>query len=389
MNTSSDVREQPAGESRDGGGVRAPGMDTSAEEVKLLALQLRVVVEEIMVVRDTALSASAVSFFGNLLRPPGEAFAWLRERLSPFGFVPMVSRERGEDVVRMVAEAREGKTNPFINLVLFLLTVGSTLLVGAGMVGVNIISHPERFAAGIPFACSILAILLVHEFGHYLMSAFHGVRATLPYFIPFPNIFGTLGAVIKTRSHIPDRRSLLDIGAAGPICGFAVALVAFGIGLHHSEVVETGPLARRGDVWQFGDSIIVSLMTRLVKGRLIEGQDIWLSPVAYAGWVGLLVTAFNLMPVGQLDGGHIVYALAGRRHSLVAKAVIAALIVMGFYWQPWWIWVLLIMIMGAGHAPPLDDVTPLDAGRKLVAFAALAIFAVCLVPVPVRIGSIL
>jgi membrane-associated protease RseP (regulator of RpoE activity) len=360
-----------------------------ADELRLLALQLGIALEEVMKIEETVVSPHAIVFRGTFTLPAARAFGVMREKLVRLGCIPMLSGSAGRYEVRVVPEAQPGRANPLVNLLLFLLTVGSTLLVGAEMAGVNVIAEPRRFAAGIPFAGSIIAILAVHEFGHYLMSMFHGVKATLPYFIPAPTLIGTLGAVIKTKSHIPDRKSLLDIGAAGPICGFVVSLVALGVGMGYSEVVDIGPLLRRGGVQEFGDSIAVALMALLVKGKLAPGQDILFTPVAFAGWVGLLVTAFNLMPVGQLDGGHIMYALVGRWHSVVAKITVGALLVMGLYWPPWWGWVFLIMLLGMGHAPPLDDVTPLDMGRRLVAGAALVIFVICFVPVPIPIKGVL
>jgi membrane-associated protease RseP (regulator of RpoE activity) len=354
-----------------------------ADDMTLLALRVRAPVEEVMSIRDAAISRRGVVFRGTFLLPPEQSIASLRGGLGALGFVPMVVRRGGEYEVRVVRDASPSRSNPLVNLLLLALTICSTLLVGAANSGVDLIAHPERFAAGIPFSASILSILIVHEFGHYLMAAFHGVDATLPYFIPAPTAIGTLGAVIRTKSFIPDRRSLLDIGAAGPICGFLVSLVALGVGLMRSEVADIRPLLAEGRMEYFGDSLAVRLMTLLVKGRLAEGHDVILGPVAFAGWVGLLVTAFNLMPVGQLDGGHIAYAVAGRLHAVIAKCTLAALFALGFVWWPWWMWVLLILTLGPGHAPPLDDVTPLDRGRKFVACAAAAILVLCFVPIPI------
>ncbi|MCX6357889.1 MAG: site-2 protease family protein, partial [Candidatus Aureabacteria bacterium] len=289
------------------------------DELRLLALQLRVLLEDLMVVDETVVSRRGIVFRGALLSPPGQVFSALRERLRRFDLVPMLSHRRDVYELRVLSEVHPAPSNPLINLLLFALTVASTLFVGAAREGVNLIDHPHQFAAGIPFACSIIAILGVHEFGHYLMSIYHGVRATLPYFIPAPTIIGTLGAVIKTKSYIPDRKSLLDIGAAGPLCGFVAACAALAVGLYRSDVVDLGPLLRRTGVEEFGDSLIVYLMSFLIKGPLPEGKAIMLNPVGFAGWVGLLVTAFNLMPVGQLDGGHVLYSLVGRFHAVIAR----------------------------------------------------------------------
>lgn len=336
-----------------------------------------------MSITETVISRRFIAFRGNILVPAEKAFAWMSERLGRLGFTPMLLRHGDAYEVRVITAVRPQPSNPLINLLLFILTMGSTLFVGGQMMGVNIIAQPHRFAAGIPFACTILVILTVHEFGHYLMSKFHGVKASLPYFIPAPTIIGTLGAVIKIKTPIPDRKSLLDIGAAGPICGFLVALVALCVGLVHSQIVDLEPLVRRG-AWEFGDSLLVGLMTFLIKGPLPEGKTVMIGPIAFAGWVGLLVTAFNLMPMGQLDGGHIIYALIGRWHSLVAKISIFALIIMGFFWQGWYVWAFLILLLGPNHPPPLNDLTPLNPGRKIIALISVALFILCLVPVPIR-----
>jgi membrane-associated protease RseP (regulator of RpoE activity) len=351
-------------------------------EIKLIALQVRVVLEDIMTIDEALIKRDALVFRGLLVRPVEEAFGAMRERLGQMGLVPMISRRGSGYEVRVVPEIRSTPSNPLINLLLFILTVGSTLVAGAVMSGVDIIAHPERFSAGLPFAVSILAILGVHEFGHYLMSVFHGVKATLPYFIPGPTIIGTLGAVIKTKSPVPDRKGLLDIGAAGPICGFVVALVALGVGLSLSEITDITPMVMRGAA-ECGDSLITMFMTHVIKGPIPEGKTVVIHPIGFAGWVGLLITAFNLMPVGQLDGGHVLYALAGRWHLLVARITIVGLLLMGwFLWEGWFLWAFVVMLLGPHHSPPLNDVTPLNGGRLAIAVLAMAIFALCIVPVP-------
>ena len=356
-------------------------MDT--HDTKLIAVQLRVALEGIMTIEEALIKRGALVFRGDLVPPVEEAFIWMRERLGRMGFVPLIARRGGSYEVRVVPETYPAPSNPLINLLLFVLTVGSTLFVGAGMAGVDIIAHPGRFSAGLPFAVSILAILTVHEFGHYFMSSFHGVKATLPYFIPGPTIIGTFGAVIKTKSPVPDRKGLLDIGAAGPICGFIVALVALGVGLSLSDVVDLAPVVKRGAT-EFGDSLLTMLVTYFTKGPRPEGNTVMLHPVAFAGWVGLLITAFNLMPVGQLDGGHVLYAMIGRWHSFVARMTIAALLIMGwFLWEGWFLWAFLVMLLGPYHAPPLNDVTPLNWGRRIIALLAMVILILCVVPVPI------
>ena len=355
------------------------------EELKLLALRIRVVLEEIMNIREVIISRRFLTFRGDFSIPVKNAFSWMKERLHHMNYAPVLTRYLNIYEVRVLPEVHPTPSNPLINVALFILTLGSTLFVGAQMAGVNIIAQPHRIGSGIPFACSILSILVVHEFGHYTMSRYHGVKATLPYFIPAPTIIGTFGAIIKTKSYIPDKKSLLDIGAAGPICGFITAVVALIVGLSRSEVVDLKPLTGGGAL-EFGDSLIVVFMTYLIKGPLPEGKTVLIDPIGFAGWVGLLITAFNLMPIGQLDGGHILYALIGRWHSLVAKLSIGGLLVMGFLWQGWYIWAFLVLILGYNHAPPMDDVTPLNPGRRTIALAAILIFVVCLVPEPIKLG---
>lgn len=358
-------------------------MDRAMHEIRLIAAHVRAVLEDIMTIDEALIRRDALVFRGMPLSPVDDAFGLMRERLGRMGFVPMISRWGNACEVRVVAGTSAAPSNPLVNLLLFVLTVASTLFVGAGMSGVDLIAHPEKFSLGVPFAVSILAILGVHEFGHYLMSVFHGVKATLPYFIPGPTMIGTFGAVIKTKSPVPDRKGLLDIGAAGPICGFAVALVALGVGLSLSEIVDLTPFVKEGAT-EFGDSIITAFMTYVIKGPLPEGKTVMLHPVAFAGWVGLLITAFNLMPAGQLDGGHVIYAMVGRWHSLVARMTIAGLLLMGwFLWEGWFLWAFIVMLLGPHHSPPLNDVTPLDGGRFAVAALAMLIFILCVVPVPI------
>jgi membrane-associated protease RseP (regulator of RpoE activity) len=226
-----------------------------------------------------------------------------------------------------------------------------------------------------------MSILLSHELGHYFMSRKHGVEATLPYFIPAPTMIGTFGAVIKMRSNVPDRRALLDIGAAGPIVGFIVSIPVLIIGLNLSKIT---PEASGG--MTFGTSLLLEFMARYLFPATPEGHVIYLHPVGLAGWLGLLVTMMNLLPMGSMDGGHIAYALFGKWHRHISRFVVAAMLVMGLFgWAGWTVWGILNLFFGLRHPPPMNPDVPLDGKRKLVAAAAALIFILTFVPVPISI----
>jgi membrane-associated protease RseP (regulator of RpoE activity) len=243
------------------------------------------------------------------------------------------------------------RKSPLINIVLFLLTFCSTLSVGALHSGIDIISSPLQIYKGLPFSLTLLLILLVHEFSHYLTSGRHGVESSLPYFIPAPTLFGTLGAFITMRSRITTRRALMDIGASGPIAGFLVSVAATVCGLYYSDV---HPLGRGQEMLVLGDSLIFYVLSQAVIGPVPAGYDIYLHPVAFAGWIGFFVTSLNLIPVGQLDGGHIAYAILGEQHEKLSVVLIAVLLIMGiFVFSGWMVWAALLFILGFRHPPIL------------------------------------
>jgi membrane-associated protease RseP (regulator of RpoE activity) len=309
--------------------------------------------------------------------------------------------------------ARTQPRSPFptANVLLFLATLATTLWTGFQLspIPAGDLTLANVVRGGLPFAGSLVAILFTHEMGHYLLARRCGVRATLPYFIPVPFGAGTLGAFIRIRSPIPSRRATLDIGAAGPLAGLALAVPLLLLGLSLSEVREVGPAAAAasplqspfalvrallahqpiagtaGDVELFGDSAITWAAIRLVFGALPPGHDVFLHPVALAAWIGLLVTTLNLVPIGQLDGGHVLYALLGRRRArLVGRGVSAGLLAAGIFWTWSWLvwWALTRFAIGLGHPPALAE-EPLGAGRKAIAWLSLALFLATFVPVPV------
>jgi len=301
---------------------------------------------------------------------------------------------------------------PAVHLVLFLATVATTLWAGFELS--PLAAHAATLAnvarGGLPFAASLVAILGAHEMGHYVVARRHGVVATLPYFIPVPFGAGTLGAVIRMRSAIPSRSAALDIAAAGPLAGLAVAVPLLLWGLAHSDLREVAtspvgsalvspfalvrallegrPLVSGSAAAQFfGDSLLTAGARLAVYGPLPPGTDLFLHPVAFAAWLGLLVTALNLVPAGQLDGGHVLYALVGRRGALlgsrlVSAGLLAAGVFLSWNWLVWWL--LTRFLIGLGHPPSLVE-APLDPRRRAVALLSLAPFAPSLVPVPVSL----
>ena len=272
-----------------------------------------------------------------------------------------------------------------VPLILFILTVFTTIIAGALQKGVNPFKEPLRLIEGIPFSITLLAILLTHEFGHFFASRKHGVKASFPYFIPAPPPFivGTFGAVIKTISPIMDRKALLDIGASGPLAGFAVSIIATVIGLSLSKVIV---ISKTEEMLGLGSSIIFHILSYIVVGPVPEDWDIVLHPIAFAGWIGFFITSLNLLPIGQLDGGHIVYAVFGRWHRLISITMIAILTVFGvFTWQGWLFWAVLVTILGIKHPPLMDGQIALDRRRKIIGWLSLTVFVLTFIPLPIAI----
>lgn len=265
------------------------------------------------------------------------------------------------------------------NIVLFILTLMTTVLAGALQEGVNPLKDPGQIPRGFPFALALMGILLAHELGHYLVAKRHGMDVTLPYFIPAHPFIGTFGAFIKMRSPARDRRMLMDIGAAGPLVGVAVCIPLLILGLSLSEVKQIEGQAGIN----LGDSLLLWAISKLVVGNLPPGHDVVIHPVGFAGWIGLLVTSLNLLPVGQLDGGHVLYALLGDRQIKISKFVFVGLLVLGVLgWEGWLFWGVLLWIMGFRHPPPLEWWVPLDRRRKIIGWATMAVFILTFIPVP-------
>jgi membrane-associated protease RseP (regulator of RpoE activity) len=266
-----------------------------------------------------------------------------------------------------------------LQVLLFILTFLTTLVAGTYLAGGNPLHSPADLALGLMFSIPLLSILVVHEMGHYTAARRHNVSVTPPYFIPAPSFIGTFGAFIKIKSPVPDRNALLDIGAAGPIAGALIAVPILLIGLKLSAV---RPAAGLSGI-PLGESLMFRAASYLVLGGIPKGYDVVLHPVAFAGWIGLLVTALNLLPSGQLDGGHVAYALFGGSYSKVGGAVPYLLLPMGYFWGGWAIWAVMLFVMGTAHPPTLFEEVPLTGGRRLVGVLAGILFLACFTANPV------
>lgn len=268
-----------------------------------------------------------------------------------------------------------------VHIALFLATLASTTFVGGSWDGL-----PINWLHGLWYSVPILVILTCHEFGHYIACRRHDVDATLPYFLPMPllPLTGTLGAVIKIKEAFPSKKALFDIGVAGPIAGF-VALVPFLIyGVAHSRIV---PAIHDPNIPLLGEPLLFKAITRMTLGVIPEGLDVAIHPMGFAAWFGMLATALNLMPFGQLDGGHIAYAVFGSKSRYISMVTLAIAITLTVWSLSWILTTIMLVVMawflGFGHPRIYDEHEPLDTKRKLIALAALIIFILCFTPVPI------
>jgi membrane-associated protease RseP (regulator of RpoE activity) len=292
--------------------------------------------------------------------------------------------------------ARVAAGIPFLNTALFFLTFFTTTVAGADMAGADLsifrpFSSGLQLYAGLTFSIPLLAILLAHEMGHYVTSRRNRVDVSLPYFIPvpFPSIFitGTLGAFIRMRSMPRSRRVLFDIGAAGPWAGVLMTIPVLIIGLFFSKV---SPLKQTAGGLELGNSIMFHQIAQWILHVDPDTVSVDLSPIAFAGWLGLFVTSLNLLPASQLDGGHVIYALFGRRHRIISRLVVIGCVAMVVvplamgksFWYGWLFWAVLLFAFGLGHPVTSDVDTPLDPMRRFAAWATIALFILTFSPVP-------
>jgi membrane-associated protease RseP (regulator of RpoE activity) len=295
-------------------------------------------------------------------------FSALVEELGPVGYLPFINPDGLYYRIRLAQKPEETKSRIYINLILFLATLGTTLAAGY-LLG-------NSWLAAVGFATALLAIIGTHETAHFIYARKHGVKATLPYFIPAPTIIGTFGAVINVKSPIPDRNALFDLGLSGPLAGILVTVPVLMIGLSMSTVMvqSTGAIL-------FTPPLLMDIIASFTAPAVSSGQMIFLHPVAFAGWVGVVVAMLNLMPVAFLDGGHISRSIFSVKiHSIISILAVVVTVLLG--WIPMAILMLLILFKSKTHPGAMDNVAPITRGRKIMAIMALILLILCLSPVP-------
>lgn len=333
--------------------------------------------------RKVPAGAPAVQISGRLVMNSEQAYDRLALRFKELGFVPLLRYRGGEHVaIAIPGELPRSAGRPWVAALMFGLTLLSVLYVGSGYEWQPGRPFPEfPFLEGWPFAVSLLGILLAHEMGHYILARWSRTPASLPYFIPFPTLLGTMGAVIQTTAPPRNRKTLLLLGAAGPWAGMLLIVPVLMIGLSTSQVDFIRPGTGS---FQEGNSLFYLAIKYATFGMVLpsRGMDVFLNSVAFAGWAGLLVTGLNLIPAGQLDGGHIAYALLGRRARYLTWVVVGVLVALSTLWQGWLLWAFLVLLMGRVHSVPLDDVTPLGLRERGIAMLSVLLFIVTFIPIP-------
>lgn len=243
--------------------------------------------------------------------------------------------------------------------------------------------HPRILLAGVPFALTLLGVLLVHELGHFFACRRHHIRSSYPFFLPAPTLIGTFGAFLLIRSPIRSRRALFDVGASGPLVGFLATLPALAYGVLHAKVIPSFDADGSAEI-VFGVPLILRLVAAVLQPNA-HVTDLLLHPVGRAAWVGLFATALNLIPVGQLDGGHIVRSLSQGAHRYISLLLPVVLLPLGYYfWNGWFVWAGILFVIQFFRMAPIYDPAPLDPDRRLGAVIALAVFLLCFMPSPLR-----
>jgi len=316
-----------------------------------------------------------------------EKFNLLRISLSEKEYIPMIRFEQGEHVIYIIKKPKIKKKPIWINYLLLIATIFTTTLAGSILWVeidqanlMDIISLNYLLSGFIFFSIPLLLILGIHEMGHYYISKKHNLDTSLPYFIPLPPpfILGTFGAIISTREPIPDRKTLLDVGVAGPLCGFFVAIPVCIIGLF---LMQQNPVVLT--VTGNEINIMYPLLLQGFSNFFTIPSNAIMHPTLFAGWVGLFLTAINLLPVGQLDGGHIARALLKDKHKYASWVVIIAIMAAGMFNTGFlFLAFIILLLIGTQHQPPLNELTPLDTKRKMIGILALIVFAICFAPFP-------
>lgn len=381
------TRRPPAG--------TGPDAVAQADELAFSDPAFEAAVREVLAITGKHAHHGTLEFDGRLMCEPGDAYARLNARLAGMDR-RIVLQDAGAgrtQVLLLPAEAVPAapvRSRPWLNVLLFVFTLITTTLAGAAIEGVDVLQDPGQFSRGLPYSLALLLILGAHELGHYFAARHHRMNVSLPYFIPVPFGLGTFGAFIRMRSLAPDRKALFDMAVAGPLTGLVFAVAAMLVGLRLSHVVPgaapSGIEGIFGSSLDVGSSLLLTLLAKLSMGNALSaGYTIHLNPLAYAGWLGLLVTALNLLPIGQLDGGHIAHAVFGPAgaHRVSILAAGALLLLSLFVWPGLLLFAVLVLFFAGTHdAPSADDATPLTYGRKWLGYANFAILLIILLPVP-------
>jgi membrane-associated protease RseP (regulator of RpoE activity) len=345
-------------------------------------------VEPYMRIGEVKSGIRFITLEGQIYEPHNENIEAIRAVFAGTGYTPLFEPNKGSVVdphrLKIGRFVLKGvRQRLWLNWLLLGLTLLTTTIGGAMWAGVDIFTNPLLIWKGLPYSLALILILGSHELGHYLTCRRYGIPATPPFFIPFIPPFGTMGAVIRM-GLTDNRRTLIRVGAAGPIVGFIVAVPVVVVGLMLSEVVPQNTVAGG---FQFGESLIFQFLALVVKGPMPENSTILIHPIALAGWLGFLVTALNLLPLSQLDGGHIAYGLFGKRRIYIMIPVYALMLSTAFIFKSWnWmVWGVLTLIFGFRHPPAADEITPLEPLDIIIAIVALIILILTVMPVPIQI----
>ncbi|MGH7995958.1 MAG: site-2 protease family protein, partial [Opitutaceae bacterium] len=353
-----------------------------------------------MVVTGHRVVGEVLEFDGRLRGTADALFRRIRGAFAEEAASPMLLEGNGADVRVLIVPgnrlrpAAAYRPKWALHGALAIATLATTTWAGALHAGVNLLQQPGRFAVGLPYSLGLLLILGSHELGHYVTARAYDIRVTPPYFIPVPFSLGTFGAFIMIKSVTPDRRALFDVAVAGPLAGLVLAIPALLVGLRWSHVIPGfahGGLAHAGV--SVDSSILLACLAKLSLGTsLLQGHRVLLHPLAFAGWLGLIVTALNLLPIGQLDGGHMAHALFGSRHahglSMVALAALFLLAL--FVWPGLMFWAFIVFFLAGTHdAPAANDVTPAGPGRRALGYFVFALLLLIIVPVPPALEQVI
>jgi Zn-dependent protease len=358
----------------------------------MTSLEIPPIVEEVMQV-EMATDAEGIRLFrGSLRESPETAYSKLKQSFGDT-CVPMVQSDKqtGAAIYLLPNEVEEAVMEKPVRLwlhwLLFALTFLTTTWAGALHQGVNLLKEPERFTVGLPYSIGLLAILGFHELGHYFTARHYQMRVTPPFFIPVPFALGTFGAFIQMRSPAEDRRALFDVAVAGPLAGLVLAIPALYFGLKSSTIL---PVTTELTTQLSGDgllrpSILFGLIANASLGSQLDGEKVLqMSPLAFAGWLGFLVTALNLLPIGQLDGGHIARAIFGHRTGeIVGRVGMGLLFALALFVMPNLLfWAVIVFFLARRTTPPLNDLSPLSVPRKILGIISFIILALILIPMP-------